>query len=63
MGTDKVLKVRKRNLERYKVCVGVWERGRVEKKKMEEGVGKKIVELAIYWERESHDKYIEQLME
>lgn len=63
MGTDKVLKVRKRNLERYKVCVGVWERGRVGKKKMEEGVGKKIVELAIYWERESHDKYIEQLME
>lgn len=27
------------------------------------GEGKKIVELAIYWERESHDKYIEQLME
>lgn len=37
MGTDKVLKVRERNLERYKVCVGVCERGQVGKKKMEEG--------------------------
>lgn len=47
------------------MCVreGECDREKKSTRKWKKGEGKKIVELAIYWEWESHDKYIEQLME
>lgn len=45
------------------MCVRERERERKKSRKWRKGEGQKIVELAIYGEQESHDKYIEQLME
>lgn len=69
---NKVLKEENKDEEKLGEVWNVWKRELVRmternrnkcRKWKKMGEGQKTVELAICWEQESHDKYIEQLME